>query len=107
MLSRKFHFSLKESFGLKMLASFIVVIVVVLAVAGIAMQGEIGKLLSKPVVESFRASVASITTGQSTNLQWSVSGASSVSISPGSENSQRSIARRPLQHDHWCRYPYG
>ena len=31
MLSRKFYFSLKESFGLKMLASFIVVIVVVLS----------------------------------------------------------------------------
>ena len=63
--------------------SIALVIVAVLIGAGIAMKGEIVKLISKPVVESFDASSAEIITGQAATLQWNVTGVSSVSIIPG------------------------
>jgi hypothetical protein len=65
--------------------SIALVIVAVLTVAGMALQGEIIKLFSKPVVVSFDASSQTITSGQSANLQWNVTGATSVSISPNIE----------------------
>jgi hypothetical protein len=59
------------------------VIVAVLIGAVNALQGEITKFISKPVVESFDASSTEIITGQSVTLQWNVTGVSSVSIIPG------------------------
>jgi hypothetical protein len=59
------------------------VILAALIGAGVALQSEIAKLVSKPVVSSFGASSQTITAGQSADLQWNVTGASSVSISPG------------------------
>ncbi|MCX6005644.1 MAG: hypothetical protein NTZ34_00035, partial [Chloroflexi bacterium] len=59
------------------------IVVTALIATGIALQGEIIKLFSKPVVASFDASSAEIITGQSATLQWNVTGVTSVSISPG------------------------
>ena len=67
------------------IAKIAVALVVIAVLIGVftALQGEIAKLLSKPVVESFDATTAEIITGQSTTLKWNVTGVSSVSISPG------------------------
>ena len=59
------------------------VVLAVLIVAGIAVQGEVSKWLAAPVVKAFDASSTTITSGQEATLQWDVTGASSVSISPG------------------------
>ena len=59
------------------------VIVAALIVTGIALQGEISKWFAAPAVAFFDASSATITSGQDATLQWGVTGASSVSISPG------------------------
>ena len=58
------------------------VIVAVLIGAGIALQGVIAKSFAAPVVASFEASSATITSGQEATLQWTVTGANSVSITP-------------------------
>jgi len=63
--------------------SIIVVIVASLIGAGIALQGEISKRFAAPVLESFDASSLTITSGQEATLHWDVTGANSVSISPG------------------------
>lgn len=65
----------KISIGLVVLAALIF--------GGIAAQGEISKWLAPPVVKAFDASSTTITSGQEATLQWDVTGASSVSISPG------------------------
>jgi len=63
--------------------SIALLIVASLIVAGIALQGEISKWFAAPVVTSFDASSSTITSGQEATLQWDVTGASSVTISPG------------------------
>lgn len=73
---------IKENKGIILKISIIVVIVVALISAGIAFQGEISKWLSAPVVTSFEAGALSIIEGESTTLQWEVTGATSVSIDP-------------------------
>jgi hypothetical protein len=67
------------------IAKIAIALVVIVVLIGVftALQGEIAKLFSKPVVASFDATTAEIITGQSTTLQWNVTGVSSVSISPG------------------------
>jgi len=63
--------------------SVAVVVVAGLIVAGVSLQGVIAKWFEPPVVTSFDASAATIIEGQEATLQWDVTGASSVSISPG------------------------
>ena len=63
--------------------SIALVIVAALIGAGIALQGEISKWFAAPVVTAFDASSSTITSGQEATLQWDVTGATSVSISPG------------------------
>jgi len=63
--------------------SLAIVIVAALIGAGIALQGEISRWFAAPVVASFDTSSPTITSGQEATLQWDVSGADSVSISPG------------------------
>jgi hypothetical protein len=63
--------------------SVALVIVAALIGAGIALQGEISRWFAAPVVSSFDAGSPTITSGQEATLQWDVSGADSVSISPG------------------------
>ena len=63
--------------------SIALVIVAVLIGAGIALQGEISKWFAGPVVASFDVGSSTITSGQEATLHWVVTGASSVSISPG------------------------
>jgi len=58
------------------------VIVAVLIGAGIALQGVVSKWFAVPVVASFDAGPSTIMSGQEVTLQWAVTGASSVSISP-------------------------
>jgi hypothetical protein len=70
-----------------------VVGVIVLIVAVAALGGEVSKLFKTPVISSFDASASSITVGQSANLKWDVSGATSVSISPGIGNVSSSGTR--------------
>jgi len=62
--------------------SIILVLVALLVGAGISLQGEISKWFAVPVVASFDASSPTITSGQEATLQWAVTGATSVSISP-------------------------
>ena len=66
---------IKISIGVLVLAAIII--------TGIALQGEISKWFAPPVVTSFEASSPTIISGQDVTLQWDVSGATSVSISPG------------------------
>ncbi len=63
--------------------SIIVLVVAALIVTGIALQGEISKWFAAPVITAFDAGSSTIISGQEVTLQWDVSGASSVSISPG------------------------
>ncbi|MCX6002727.1 MAG: hypothetical protein NTY79_09425, partial [Chloroflexi bacterium] len=63
--------------------SVTLIIVAALIGAGIALQGVISKWIAAPVVASFNASSATITSGQPATLQWEVTGVTSVSISPG------------------------
>ena len=74
---------IKENKGT--IAKIVVALVVIVVLIGVftALQGEIAKLFSKPVVESFDATTSEIVTGQSATLKWNVTGVSSVSISPG------------------------
>ena len=62
--------------------SIILVLVALLVGAGISLRGEISKWFAAPVVASFDASSLTITSGQEATLQWAVTGATSVSISP-------------------------
>jgi hypothetical protein len=66
------------------IAKIAVSLVIVAAIigVGIALQGVISKWFSVPVVASFDASPSTITSGQEVTLQWVVTGANSVSISP-------------------------
>lgn len=63
--------------------SVTLIIVAALIGAGIALQGVISKWFAAPVIASFNASSATITSGQQATLQWEVTGVTSVSISPG------------------------
>jgi len=63
--------------------SVTLIIVAALIGAGIALQSVISKWFAAPVVASFNASSATITSGQQATLQWEVTGVTSVSISPG------------------------
>lgn len=61
----------------------LLLIVASLVGAGIALQGEISKWFAAPVLASFDTSALTITSGQEATLRWDVTGANSVSISPG------------------------
>jgi len=58
-------------------------VVAALIIMGVALQGEISKWFAPPVVTAFEASSPTIVSGQDVTLQWDVSGATSVYISPG------------------------
>jgi hypothetical protein len=58
------------------------VVVAALVFAGVALKGETSKWFAVPVVTAFDTSSPTITSGQEATLQWNVSGANSVSISP-------------------------
>ncbi len=73
---------IKNNLGIIAKVSVIVVILAALIAAGIALQGEISKWISVPVVASFDSSSPTITAGQEATLQWNVPGASSVTITP-------------------------
>jgi hypothetical protein len=74
---------IKDNRGTIAKISIALLIVAALIVAGIAMQGEISRWFAAPVVTSFDASSTTITEGQEATLQWDVTGANSVTISPG------------------------
>ncbi|RPJ63458.1 MAG: hypothetical protein EHM12_02260 [Dehalococcoidia bacterium] len=67
------------------IAKIVVALVVITVLIGVftSLQGEIAKVFSKPVVQSFDTTAAEIITGQSATLKWNVTGVSSVSITPG------------------------
>lgn len=67
--------------GAKILVALVIIAVLIGVIT--ALQGEIVKLFSKPVVATFDASSQTVTSGQSANLRWNVTGYSSVSITPG------------------------
>ena len=74
---------LKSNRRIVAIIAIILVIVAALIIAGIALQGEISKWFAAPVVASFDAGSSTITSGQEAILSWEVTGATSVSISPG------------------------
>jgi len=73
---------IKNNRGMIARVSIILGIVVALIVAGIALQGPISKWFAAPVVTSFDADPSTITSGQEATLQWDVTGATSIVISP-------------------------
>jgi hypothetical protein len=74
---------IKDNRGLAIKISIGVLVLAALIVTGVALQGEIAKWFAPPVVTAFEASSPTIISGQDVTLQWDVSGATSVSISPG------------------------
>ena len=74
---------IKDNRSLVIKISIGVLILAALIVTGVALRGEIAKWFASPVVTAFEAGSPAIISGQDVTLQWDVSGATSVSISPG------------------------